>query len=159
MNDKRLTYSISNATELYPDEGRAIKRIIISMRVFLGLVIVMFLFFHISPEVQMWCSDRWQGVERATSLKDLINETDYIIPEKGRKPEESVAEFHKNIEEKTIQLMVDSRLRFPKQYHEGSILMGGYHSTMPPNSRWKNGVVSIGSHEKHAYDLAYEQEK
>jgi hypothetical protein len=37
--------------------------------------------------------------------------------------------------------MVKTREMFPKQDYEGNVMMGGFHSLLPENSKWVNHMI------------------
>ena len=84
------------------------------------------------------------------SWYDYIVDADFNVPLEYRIPRLTIREYIQNRENIQQEQMVDSRMMFPKQPFEGSLLLGGYHSLLAPNAKWLNHEIVLKCEEEIA---------
>lgn len=77
------------------------------------------------------------------SLHDYIVDTNFNVPIEYRVPKLPLREFMNKRETFRQEQMVQTRTMFPDQDYEGNVMMGGYHSLLPKNTKWVNHVIEF----------------
>jgi hypothetical protein len=74
-------------------------------------------------------------------LHDYIVDSNFNVPIEHRIPKLRFQDFMTQREILRQEQMVKTREMFPKQDYEGNVMMGGFHSLLPENSKWVNHMI------------------
>lgn len=87
-------------------------------------------------------------------LMPVSHSTDYFkIPEQHRRPASSLSDFYTNHSKLVVEPYLTTRLKYKKQYHVPSVMVDGFHSYLPENAMWRNGIVEISDDVKLLNDI------
>ena len=114
-------------------------------RLFLLVVLILFITYHFIPSVEIWCNDRYQRMrEKWVMWNEFVQDKTYDVPESDRKPAvASLSDFYRQRDQTLFDQYLATHAKFPEQHSVGSVMQDGGHIVLPPNMRWHNGKIDI----------------
>jgi hypothetical protein len=113
-----------------------------------GLIIVFIIFvilYAVNPEIECWCNERWETVqEKYGGISDALRDKNFNVPLGDRRPPERMKDYYRKQDTKLFGHVLKTRNKYKTQYHLGSVMKTGFHSDLPPDAMWRDGIVEIG---------------
>lgn len=109
------------------------------------VIIILVVLYAVNPEIECWCNERWEIVqERYSNMSNAMKDVDFDVPLNKRRPKESIKDFYRSQESVLFGQLFSTRGKYLTQHHVGTVMKDGFHTDLPDNAMWRNGMVVIG---------------
>jgi hypothetical protein len=112
------------------------------LQVFKGLfalLLVLVLLCFLFPATGVWC------IRNVTTARSHLLEEDFIVPEADLRPTHSIKDYYAQRDDILLKQMMTTRKQFQQQPFIGSVHTDGFHASLPPDAKWKGGIIEVGA--------------
>jgi hypothetical protein len=128
------------------------------------LLFLLSLLVYLQPELQLLYQEHvgdvtvtpraWWAARHSPTLH-----THWEVEAAKRDPGMSMVDFYRGREDRRLQQLIDNRTAYSQQPHEGSVMLGGFHTDLPQDTMWQDHKLVQGTEVATLLQAQREQER